>query len=241
VIDLHCHILPALDDGAADLEDSLGMARQAEEDGIELVCATPHIRHDHDVLVRELPGRADDLNEELRQLGLRVRVSAAGEVAQTAAEGLDEDELRGVSLDGHAGWVLLEPAPGPLSDALAETVDALRRRGCRSVIAHPERHLVEDFEVRLEHLVGRGALVQVTAALLEHEESAPGVARLVRRGLVHLLGSDSHSSRHGRPVRLSRGAEALRRDGLSAEHVDWIVREAPAAVVRGEDPGGPPD
>lgn len=57
MIDLHCHILPALDDGALDLEDAVGMARQAEADGIGIVCATPHIRHDHDVAIAELPQR----------------------------------------------------------------------------------------------------------------------------------------------------------------------------------------
>jgi len=55
VIDVHCHILPALDDGALDLDDSAAMAAQAAEDGIEVVCATPHIRPDHLVRVAELP------------------------------------------------------------------------------------------------------------------------------------------------------------------------------------------
>ena len=57
MIDVHCHILPALDDGALDLEDSVAMAAQAVEDGIEVVCATPHIRPDHLVRVEELPSR----------------------------------------------------------------------------------------------------------------------------------------------------------------------------------------
>ena len=48
MVDLHCHILDAIDDGARDADDSVAMARQAEADGIEAVCATPHIRHDHD-------------------------------------------------------------------------------------------------------------------------------------------------------------------------------------------------
>src|SRR5271167_1695874 len=54
VIDLHCHILPELDDGALSLDDSVAMARQAEEDGITVVCATPHIRHDHEVCIEEI-------------------------------------------------------------------------------------------------------------------------------------------------------------------------------------------
>ena len=239
MIDLHCHILPALDDGAADLADSVGMARQAAEDGIEVVCATPHIRHDHDVLIHELPERVAVVNDEFLRLFIPVRVSGGGEVAETAAAGLSEEELHEVSLDGGGRWVLLEPGWGPLSDSLAASVDHLGERGCRSIVAHPERHLADDFEERLADLVGRGCLVQVTAALLEREDVAPGVARLARDGLVHLLGSDAHSSRRGRPVRLSGGASALLGAGLEPAHVDWIVRTAPAAILRGEDVAPP--
>lgn len=56
-VDLHCHVLPDVDDGARDLEDAIALARQAEADGIAAICATPHIRHDHDVRIVELPAR----------------------------------------------------------------------------------------------------------------------------------------------------------------------------------------
>ena len=71
MIDLHCHILPALDDGARDLADSVAMARQAEADGIQIVCATPHIRSDHDVQVDELEERIEAVNTALRRQGER--------------------------------------------------------------------------------------------------------------------------------------------------------------------------
>lgn len=63
MIDLHCHILPGVDDGAADLDDALAMARQGEADGIQAICATPHIRHDHDVRIGELPARISELRQ----------------------------------------------------------------------------------------------------------------------------------------------------------------------------------
>ena len=93
MVDLHCHILPALDDGALDLRDSAGMARQAAADGIEAICATPHIRHDHDVRVHELADRVEAVNERLREEGVPVAVLRGGEVAETAVEGLSEEEL----------------------------------------------------------------------------------------------------------------------------------------------------
>jgi protein-tyrosine phosphatase len=238
VIDLHCHILPGIDDGAADAADSVAMATQADDDGIELVCATPHIRWDHDVRIAELAGRVAGLNDELIARGVGTRIATGGEVAETAAADLDAAELDAVSLGGGGGWILLEPRPGPLSDSLAETVELLAERGYRSVIAHPERHPGPDLVERLAGLVERGALVQGTAALLESEDIG-ALAYLARHGVLHLLGSDSHSSRAGRPVRLSA---ALRRLGTLepvGSHMDWVAAQAPAAVVRG-DPVEPP-
>jgi protein-tyrosine phosphatase len=78
VIDLHCHILPALDDGALDLDDAVAIAWQAQSDGIRTVCATPHIRHDHDVVVGELADRVAELGAELWRRGIPVHVTIGG-------------------------------------------------------------------------------------------------------------------------------------------------------------------
>jgi protein-tyrosine phosphatase len=235
LIDVHCHILPALDDGALDLDDAVDMARQAEVDGIATVCATPHIRHDHAVVIGELPGRVRELNAELGRRGVDVRVTTGGEVAETALSGLTDDELRGVSLGGEGRWILVEPAPGPLGPSLEGAVQSLDERGFRSVIAHPERHAHGDLRGRLGSLVERGALVQVTAAMLEHEHAAPMMVELAECGLVHLLGSDAHSSRAGRPVRLSPGFAALAGIDRLQPHLDWLVEVAPRALLDGED------
>jgi protein-tyrosine phosphatase len=239
VIDLHCHVLPGIDDGARDLEDSLEMARQAQADGIELICATPHIRHDHDVLVHELPGRTEALNAELAAREVRVRITPAGEVAETEVAALTDGELETVSLDGTGRWILLEPAPGPLSDTLADTVERLRERGARSVVAHPERHLGADAHERLRSLIDRGALVQATAAYLDQPPPGDGVVQLAATGLVHLLGSDAHSSRAGRAPVLSGAFRQLALLPLLAPHLEWIREDAPAAILRGEDVSSP--
>ena len=234
MIDLHCHILPGIDDGAADLEDAVGMALQATRDGIDVVCATPHIRHDHDVHIGELSERVTCLNSELSARGIDVRVAVGGELAETAAGGLDTGELEAVTLGGSGRWVLLEPAPGPIADSLIETVRSLRERGVRSLIAHPERHAGADLRQRLAALAREGALVQVTAAHLQ-DDAAPALLELARAGLVHVIGSDAHSSRAGRPVRLSGALDALATVPGLARHMDWIARTAPAAILAGED------
>ncbi|MDQ2896820.1 MAG: hypothetical protein M3Y09_14425 [Actinomycetota bacterium] len=78
MIDVHCHILPELDDGARSLRDSVGMARQAHADGIGVVCATSHIRHDHRVKIDEIETRVATVQHELDRLEIPVRVAPGG-------------------------------------------------------------------------------------------------------------------------------------------------------------------
>jgi protein-tyrosine phosphatase len=233
LIDLHCHILPGVDDGALDLSDSLGMARQAAADGIAGVCATPHIRHDHDVRIAELAQRVEQLDAAVRAAGVKVRVLAGGEVSESVVE------LRAVSLGGGGRWILVEPRPGALSESLTATVDSLIARGFWPLIAHPERHLTADLQSRLGDAVRRGALVQVTAALLEAGPAVDAMLGLVTAGVVHVIASDAHSSHGGRPVRLSGAFARLRAAGVPAARLRWMAEDAPAAIVAGE-PLAPP-
>jgi tyrosine-protein phosphatase YwqE len=198
------------------------MGRQAAADGIGVVCATPHIRHDHDVRIGELPDRVRALNHALAAAGVDVRVVAGGEVAEPIVADLTDAELRACSLGG-AGWVLLEPAPGPLGARTSETVASLRRRGFRTVLAHPERHPGEDLAGRLRDVARLGALIQLTAAFV-----ADGSADwFLDEGLVHVVASDAHSSHGGRRVELS---PALRRlDPQTAR----TARDASRAILEG--------
>lgn len=238
MIDLHCHILPNLDDGALSIEDSVAMARQAQDDGIEAVCATPHIRHDHDVHIPELASRVDALQARLEQEGVDVRILPGGEVAESAAATLTDEELHCVSLGGAGGWVLLEPAPGPLGEGLAYVVDGLVKRGARTIIAHPERHAGADLEERLQGLVEQGCLIQWTAQFVFDAKPGDLVLRYARDGLVHLLASDAHSSLAGRRVELAAAFQQLG-EVCSPQAIRWMAEQAPRAIVAGE-PVTPP-
>lgn len=241
VIDLHCHILPGVDDGALDLADSLAMARQAVNDGIERVCATPHIRHDHDVRIEQVAGRVAELNAALAEEGLPVEVLAGGEVAETAVEDLSDEELALVAL-GDGEWILLEPAPGPLGDTLLARVAHLAERGHRTLIAHPERHLSADMYERIAGLIANGALVQATADFFLRERFAAGMRMLAEAGLVHVLASDAHSSHGGRPLHLREAFECLARIEAMSPHLEWMSEVAPRTIAEGgelELPFGP--
>ncbi len=209
------------------------MARQALADGITAVCATPHIRHDHDVRIAELRDRVSELGTSLRSAGIGVAVLGGGEVASTALEGLTRAELRAVSLGAGGRWILLEPVPGPLDERLEAGVLRLLDLGFRAVIAHPERHLSADLVARLRRLIAYGALVQATAAYFVEPTTKAGMLELAEAGVVHVLGSDAHSSRAGRPVALTSGLTALTSVSPAAEEREWIARIAPHGIVAG--------
>jgi protein-tyrosine phosphatase len=234
MIDLHCHILPGVDDGALDIRDSAGLARQAAADGIEAICATPHIRHDHDVRIEEMEGRVESVNRHLRGEGIPVTVLAGGEVAETAVEGLSEEELARVSL-GEGRWILLEPAPGPLGDSLQRRVEHLAERGHRTLIAHPERHLSADMYERMAQLVDAGALIQATADFFLREQTAKGMLALAEAGLIHVLSSDAHSSHGGRPAKLGAAFERLAEVEWLRPHIEWMRETAPRQIVEGTE------
>ncbi len=172
----------------------MALARQAQADGFELICATLDVRHDHDVRIEELAGRVAELNAVLEGREIGVRVATGGEVAERICEGLDAQDLPRVSLGGGGRWILLEPALGPLGDGLAHAVESLARRGCRGVIAHPERH-----PDRRPRRAAGGARVARSARA--------GDGR-VRRGPGHRRG-DGVYTRDESGRRLPRGIEAL--------------------------------
>jgi protein-tyrosine phosphatase len=214
------------------MDDAIAMARQAEADGIEVICATPHIRHDHDVRIGELEGRVAELQSALDGAGIPVRIERGGEVAEPILDSLDDDELRTVALGNR--WVLLEPRAGPLGDALIEGIVKLRDRGFRAVVAHPERHADDDIEARLREATDAGALVQATAAALATgDDGTSWLIRLAHDGLIHVLGSDAHTMHWGRPVALSAAYARLEAAGADAA----TMRANAQAVIAGTDPG----
>ena len=210
MIDLHCHILPGVDDGALDLRDSAGLARQAAADGIEAICATPHIRHDHDVRIDEVAERVEAVNRRLRGEGIAGR--GAGR-RRGGGDGGRGAERRGAGA-GLAGRRALGPARAGARAARREPerrVEHLAERGHRALIAHPERHVSADMYERIGRLVELGALVQATADFFLRERMAAGMLALAEAGLVHVLSSDAHSSHGGRPAKLSAAFERLAR------------------------------
>jgi protein-tyrosine phosphatase len=246
VIDLHAHVLCAIDDGPADLVGSIAMVEVAAAEGVRTIVATPHVRHDFPRSVPSLiVARVEELQAALDRYEVPVRVLPGGEVAIGSALELPDDELRAVTLGGNGTMLLLETPHGPLPPRFEELVDAVADRGVVVVLAHPE--LNPDLQVdhdRLGDLVARGALVQLTARSLREPRRSRArslAARALERGWAHALATDAHSAEWRSPRLASQLQDARRAHPRFADGLAWLVTAGPAAILRGERPGPPPE
>jgi protein-tyrosine phosphatase len=243
VIDIHCHILPGLDDGPATEDDSVELARAAVASGTRTLVATPHIRGDHPFAHERIEELAARLRERLAAEGIELELLTGGEIALSELDLIDEPRLRDLAL-GQGDCVLVETPYGQVGELLEGMLADLRRRGFRPVLAHPERSpaFLED-PARLARLVESGVLTSITAASMEGRFGKPArrlCVQMLKDGLVHDVASDAHSAR-GRPPGMLRGFEALDDElrGLE-DQAAWYVRDAPAAMVTGRPLPPPP-
>ncbi|HET7568620.1 MAG TPA: CpsB/CapC family capsule biosynthesis tyrosine phosphatase [Gaiellaceae bacterium] len=233
MIDLHTHVLPALDDGPATMEGSLELLRAAHADGISRVAATPHVREDYPTTPDAMERLVGEVNAAAREAGIPVEVLPGAELDLAFLQGLDDATLARFGLGGNPRVLLLEFPYQGWPVALQDTVFRLATRGFRTVLAHPERNAeVQAAPERLQPLLEAGVLVQLTAASVDGRlgRRAQGCARdLLSAGLAHLLASDAHAS-SVRATGLTAAAETIRYPELVA----WLTREMPRALLADE-------
>lgn len=244
MIDLHCHILPALDDGPANIDFSVAMARAAANAGTNVIVATPHIRDDYEVDIGSLEGHVRELNDAITAEGLQVLVLSGGEVALEKAAQLSDEELRAVCL-GSSSLVLLEsPYRSREIDIEGITAD-VRERGFQAMLAHPERcPIFQRDPDRLARLVNGGVMCSITAgspAGRFGQTVKRFTAELFADGLVHDVASDAHDHVH-RPPALLGGFEAAEAElpGISSQAA-WFTVTAPVAMLAGRPLPSRPD
>jgi protein-tyrosine phosphatase len=230
LIDLHCHILSGLDDGPAELEESLAMARVAVENGIETIVATPHVREDYPFPPEEIEPRVGELNAALGREGIELEVVAGAEVALSALETLDSATLERLCL-GDGPYLLVESPYTDVTELLETGLFDLQMARLKPVLAHPERSpsFQRDPE-RLRRLVDQGMMTSVTAGSIAGRFGG-GIRKLsgemLREGLVHNIASDGHDARRRPPV--------LRIDGSAVGDFEWLTGTVPAAMLAGRE------
>jgi protein-tyrosine phosphatase len=244
VIDLHCHILPSLDDGPADLEGSLQLARRAVDAGTSTIAATPHIREDYPFDPEEIAPRVERLNADLVEAGLQVEVVPGGELAFSRLPELDDETLARITL-GDSSYLLMESPYGFIAEQqLERDLFDLQVRGFRPVLAHPER--CPSFHQGIERLAGlveHGVVCAITVSSMTGRFGRTVrrfTAELFRAGLVHVVTSDAHDAGSREPdLRAGFRAWDSEQPGILALS-EFFTRQAPAAILADDDvPKGP--
>lgn len=242
LIDLHSHVLPGIDDGAASFAEAVDMCRAAAADGATAIVATPHLRH-----ARWWNGERVEIEalfaETRRRLGGDIELYLGGEIA-VHSESVDEIfELPAGELLTLAGsrYVLLELDWHGLGPDVFDVVHELKVRDLFPIIAHPERvsWLAGDPDL-VEALVTRGAYIQITAMSLTGELGG-GLRKLCEQWIeaewVHFVASDAHGMRF-RPPGLAAAYRQVA-ESFDDELAARLFVDHPTAVVEDRPLAGP--
>ena len=242
MIDVHCHLLPGIDDGAQTLETSLEMARIAVADGITKIYCTPHIYPGlYENTGSDIKRRVAMLQLILRDKGIALELSFGADVhlVPEVPEGLADGRIPTL---GGTRYLLLEPSHHVCPPRFKESVFAFIGAGYVPVITHPERLTwVEDHFDDFTSLARSGAWLQVTGGALlgQFGKRVERIAeRFVGDGWTAVLASDAHTTSRRAPMLAEAEIRAARLVGKT--EASLMVRGRPAAVCADAAPSSVP-
>lgn len=233
MIDLHCHILPAFDDGPSAMEEAIDMCRAAAADGVKTIVATPHFKPGtHTFTAPEIDSAIDRLTAEVNKQGIDICILAGAEVAVNPE--MTDHIISGGYLTINQGRYFLAEFPllsVPAGwDAFLAT---FIQRGLTPIIAHPERNpWFTRHPEALAKAVQHGVLIQISAMSLTGEfgiEARDICVYLLRQNLVHAIASDGHSADF-RPPLISESVR-LAADVVGQETAVALVTTIPRAII----------
>ena len=217
-VELHFHLLPAIDDGPSSVAESVELAAAAVADGTQLVVATPHVHPSHVTDPGVICDRVRELSDHLAAAHVELEVRAGGELSHLMVGQLFQHELELIA-QGPATrrWLLLEtPFEGADQD-FAQAARELHLRGFALVIAHPERaRRTPESVAAIQRELGLGSVLQLTAASLTGgygPDTRAAALELLRAGSPAVIASDAHGRRAGRMPGLSAAIIELQRLG----------------------------
>lgn len=232
MVDIHCHILPEIDDGAVSLEESVKMARAAAADGIETIVATPHMFDG----VHQTPDR-DTIRQKIGVVMAAcdgcVKIVPGGEVRYSYEifQEMDDPETR-IKLNG-TSYMLLEFPFQSVPPNIELTIFQIQNAGITPVIAHPERNKRIQAEPEiLANLVERGAFAQLDAGSLTGSfgpEAYQTAKKIIEAGLAHFIATDAHHRDRRRPL-LSPAVSIAAQWG-GEDYARALVKDNPQALI----------
>jgi protein-tyrosine phosphatase len=232
MVDLHCHILPGLDDGPATMEESIAMAESAIADGITHVVATPHSSNEYSFDF----ARVRQLRDELQiKVGERLKIATGCDFHFNPEnlESLRKDARQYCINQRH--FLLVEFNEFSIPPSVDQTLHAIQLAGVQPVITHPERNgILRSRPERLKKWVRQGCFAQVTGGALTggFGVSAQQIAlRWIGEGVIHFVASDAHNTR-SRPLRLQPAYKVVV-ERFGEEKARALFQDNPLAAFEG--------
>lgn len=198
MIDIHCHILPEVDDGAQSMEDSLAMAKQAVSEGITSIIATPHHKNgQYENIKQDIINKVAELNEVLTAESIPLTIYP-GQESRIYGELLEDYQKEEVlSLNNGNKYLFIELPSSSVPRYTERLLYDILMHGLTPIIVHPERNreILTSPEILYE-FVKKGALTQVTAASLTGgfgKKIKKFSMQLIEANLTHFISSDAHN------------------------------------------------
>jgi protein-tyrosine phosphatase len=233
VIDIHCHILPEVDDGPKSWETAETMCRMSAQDGIEHIVATPHA---NDRYYYDRPYLSDLLSRLQEKIGDTPKLSLGCDFHlsfENMANALQAPERYCI---GDTQYLLVEPSNFSVPQQIDEWLTQLQERNITAIITHPERNpILQQTGDRVLGWIELGCAVQVTASAITGSwgTRAQQTAQwLLKKKAVHIVATDAHDLQRRPPV-LSEAAKAIAND-YGEDLARALVEGNPGAVVRNE-------
>lgn len=202
MIDIHCHILPKVDDGAKTLEDALEMARTAHKDGIKTIINTSHFHTASNyVISKELKAQLEQFNEILKENNIDISVLIGNELYYNADLIYELDKEEFFTLN-ESRYVLIEFGNNTSFEDIEEAIFELKLRNLIPILAHIERNVDMQHINEVHKFINQGALIQINSSFLNlDKKDRELIDIMLTHEMVHFIATDAHSPRR-RPPKL---------------------------------------
>lgn len=237
MIDIHCHIIPGVDDGVPTIEEALRLIRREVEGGTDVFIATPHFVDSADF--KKLEDIADQtrmLSEAVSNAGIKAQIYPGGEIypSHLAIDAINAGQQ--LTLAGKGRHMLVDLPMTSLPRDFDQILFEIQSKNIVPILAHPERcGVFQERPELLESYIERGIACQVNARSLvgKYGPRAVEVAWIIlRRRWAHFLASDAHRASK---LPILGTARMILANELGETYVELITRQSADCVVRGVD------
>lgn len=242
MIDIHCHILPNIDDGSKSLQESIEMAKIAESEGITKIVNTSHYHHDFKYKKgNEIKIVLEEFNEILKEKNINLEVILGNEIYYTSDFIEKFDKLEFFSIND-SKYILIEFPPSNFPKNITDVIYEVKLKGFIPILAHVERYrdIQENVNI-IFNCIKEGALIQVNASSIignNGKEAESTSKKLLDNKMVHFVATDAHSSTRRRPLIKDAYNYILKHYGKSTaerlflENADLVIENRDIEIIQ---------